>query len=183
LEPLFQFVRSSSHCAIRRSLIGYVLRLEYASGTSDYRRNLNTRGLRLNVSALGLRGRPGFLDLLHDGVAIPPGETVRLEYPAAVTIFSRSQVASTQSVKVVLDALIFANSQFAGPDMGQSFEVLADQLIAEQETRPRCFCCRNDPAKRETILAEVTLLAQPRAPVADGRPGTRVIAELARIAR
>lgn len=127
-----------------KGLIGYVLRLEYASGTSDYRRNLNTRGLRLNVSALGLRGRPGFLDLPHDGVAIPPGGMVRLEYPAVVTIFSRSQVASTQPVKVVLDALIFAVSQFVGPDMGQRFEVLANQLIAEQELAQRVSAARNE---------------------------------------
>ena len=39
-----------------KGLIGYVVRLAYASGGSDYRRNLQTRSLRLNVTALGSVG-------------------------------------------------------------------------------------------------------------------------------
>ena len=58
-------------------------------------------------------------------------------------------------MRVVLDALIFADSQFVGPDMGQSFEVLANELIAEQELAQRVSAARNDPAKRETILADL----------------------------
>jgi hypothetical protein len=75
-------------------------------------------------------------------------------------------------VRVVLDALIFPDGQFVGPDMGQSFEELTKQLIAEQELAQRVSAARNDPAKRETILAEVTGLAQPY------RPGPRPLYDL-----
>ena len=96
---------------------------------------------------------------------IPPGGTKTLEYPAP-RVTSQIPLPSTPpappvTVRVVLDALIFADSQFVGPDMGQNFEVLTTQLIAEQELAQRVSAARNDPAKRETILAEVTRLAQP----------------------
>jgi hypothetical protein len=57
-----------------------------------------------------LSGRRFFLDLLHGGVAIPPGATVPLEYPADPTlIVMPTGLASTPpgTVSVVLDALIF----------------------------------------------------------------------------
>ena len=111
-----------------KSLIGYVLRMEYASGQSGYGRTLNTRSLRLNVPALGLGGPAS--------AGIPPGGTLRLEYPTPpiVTSFPSSQ-ASTPPVRIraALDALIFSDGQFVGPDEGHNFEVLAKQLIAEQE--------------------------------------------------
>ena len=139
-----------------KSLIGYVLRMEYASGQSGYGRTLNTRSLRLNVPALGLGGPAS--------AGIPPGGTLRLEYPTPpiVTSFPSSQ-ASTPPVRIraALDALIFSDGQFVGPDVGHNFEVLEKRLIAEQELAQRVSAARNDPAKRETILAEVTGLAQP----------------------
>ena len=137
-----------------KGLIGYVLRLEYASGRSNYVRNLNTHSLRLNVPALGL-----------PAIGIPPGGTKTLEYfvsvpPGGVTS------APLVTVRVALDALIFPDGEFVGPDMGHNFEVLANQLIVEQELAQRVSAARNDSAKRATILAEVTGLAQPHR----GRP-------------
>jgi hypothetical protein len=64
-------------------------------------------------------------------------------------------------VRVVLDALIFSDGQVVGPDEGHNFEVLTKQLIVEQELAQLVSAARNDPAKRQAILAEVTGLAQP----------------------
>ena len=61
-----------------------------------------------------------------------------------------------------------------GPDTGQSFEVLANQLIAEQELAQRVSAARNDPAKRETILAELTGWAQP----CRGRPDGHQLSQM-----
>jgi len=132
-----------------KNLIGYVLRLEYASGGSNYVRNLNTHSLRLNVPALGL-----------PDIGIPPGGTKTLEYLVSVAPGGVTS-APPVIVRVALDALIFPDGQFVGPDMGNNFEVLANQLIVEQELAQRVSAARNDSAKRATILAEVTGLAQP----------------------
>ena len=142
-----------------RIIIGYVLHLGYASGGGQDRRNLKTRGLRLNnVPALGL-SRP--LD-----AGIPPGGT---ESPLSHSPGSAALVDTYPPpppfVKAVLDAVVFADGEFVGPDTGHNFEVLANQLIAEQELALRVSAARSDPTKRESAWAEVALIAHPQRPL------------------
>ena len=56
--------------------------------------------------------------------------------------------------------VVFANGEVVGPDSGEHFADLANQVIAEQELAERVSAARRDPAQREAIWAEVNRLIQ-----------------------
>ena len=62
--------------------------------------------------------------------------------------------------KVSLDLVVFANGEVVGPDSGNQFADMANQVIAEQELAERVSAARGDPAQREAIWAEVNRLIQ-----------------------
>jgi hypothetical protein len=120
-----------------KTIIGYVQCMEYASGGCQYRRNLKTRELRLNL------------------------KNQSIESPAPVIRAYGPNLTPPTFARVVLDVVVFADGQFVGPDQGHNFEGMANQLLAEQELAGLVSAARNDATKREAAWAEVTRLAQP----------------------
>jgi hypothetical protein len=82
-----------------------------------------------------------------------------IESPAPVRMAYGPYVTPPTFVRVVLDAVVFADGQFVGPDQGHNFEGMANQLLAEQELAGLVSAARNDATKREAAWAEVTRLA------------------------
>lgn len=70
-------------------------------------------------------------------------------------------------VRVILDAVLFADGQFVGPDTSHRFEAWANQLVAEQELAQLVAAARNDPSKRAAAWAEVNRISQ--SPLVAGR--------------
>ena len=82
--------------------------------------------------------------------AVPDGPAPIRVHPAVQKTLS----------KVSLDVVVFANGEVVGPDSGEHFADLANQVIAEQELAERVSVARSDPTKREAIWAEVNHLIQ-----------------------
>jgi hypothetical protein len=82
--------------------------------------------------------------------AVPDGPAPSRVHPA---------VSKTLN-KVSLDVVVFANGEVVGPDSGNHFADMANQVIAEQEFATRVSVARYDPTKREAIWAEVNRLIQ-----------------------
>jgi hypothetical protein len=128
-----------------RIIIGHVLHFEHEGGSS-YWRELKTRGLRLDMKNLS--------------AGIPPGgreSPLSADGPAPIRV--HPAVSKTFS-KVSLDVVVFANGEVVGPDSGNYFADMANQVIAEQEFAQRVSVARYDPTKREAIWAEVNRLIQ-----------------------
>jgi hypothetical protein len=85
-----------------RTIIGHVQCMEYASGGCQYRRDLNTRDLRLNMKNLSVERR------------------------APVIVAYGPNLTPPTFVRVVLDAVVFADGQVVGPDQGHNFEGMAN---------------------------------------------------------
>jgi hypothetical protein len=130
-----------------KTIIGHVLGLGYASGGAQYRRNLTTHGLRLNMKNLA--------------AGIPPGgtESPLSHSPTVVKAWGPTTLTPLTFARVVLDAVVFADGQFVGPDQGHNFEGMANQVIAEHELAGLVSAARNDATKREAAWAEVMRLA------------------------
>jgi hypothetical protein len=129
-----------------KTIIGHILRFEYENGrgTGQYI-NLKTCGIRLNVKNLA--------------VGLLPGCT---ESPRPGDVQTRdANLIPLTIIRIVLDAIVFADGQFVGPDRGHNFERMANQVIAEQALAERVDAARNDPAQREATWAEVARLIQP----------------------
>jgi hypothetical protein len=130
-----------------RIIIGHILHFEYPGGDS-YWRDLKTRGLRLHMKNLSAGIPPGGTESPLSAV---PGD------PAPIRV--RRAVQKTLS-KVSLDVVVFSNGEVVGPDSGNNFADMANQVIAEQELAKRVSAARRDPTKREAIWAEVIRLIQ-----------------------
>jgi hypothetical protein len=130
-----------------RTIIGHVLHFEHEGGSS-YWRDLKTRGLRLDLKNLSAGIPPGGRESPLS--AVPGG-------PPPIRV--RRGVPKTLS-KVSLDVVVFANGEVVGPDSGNNFADMANQVIAEQELAVRVSAARRDPTKREGIWAEINRLIQ-----------------------
>ena len=130
-----------------RTIIGHVLHFEYPEG-GGYWRDLKTRGLRLDMKNLSAGIPPGGTE--NPLSAVPGGPAPVRVHPAAPKALS----------KVSLDLVVFANGEVVGPDSGNQFADMANQVIAEQELAERVSAARSDPAQREAIWAEVNRLIQ-----------------------
>jgi hypothetical protein len=130
-----------------RTIIGHVLHFEKEGGNS-YWRDLKTRGLRLDMKNLSAGIPPGGRESPLS--AVPGG-------PRPIRV--RRGVPKTLS-KVSLDVVVFANGEVVGPDSGNHFADMANQVIAEQELAERVSAARRDPTKREAIWAEINRLIQ-----------------------
>lgn len=133
-----------------KTIIGRVLRCEYGNvrGAGHYI-NLTTRGIRLNMKNMA--------------AGLPPGGTQSpLSGDVRPRIASNSIPPQTITItRCILDAIVFADGQFVGPDEGHYFEPMANQVIAEQAVAERVAAGRNDPAQREAVWAEITHLVPP----------------------
>ena len=130
-----------------RTIIGHVLHFEYSEG-GGYWRDLKTRGLRLEMKNLSAGIPPGGTE--NPLSAVPGGPAPVRVHPAVPKALS----------KVSLDLVVFANGEVVGPDSGNQFADMANQVIAEQELAERVSAARSDPAQREAIWAEVNRLIQ-----------------------
>jgi hypothetical protein len=131
-----------------KTIIGHVLCLGYAAlGGCQYRRNLKTRELRLNMKNLAAGIPPSGLE----SPLSPPSSG-----PSSKRVMIRGVILDERTlVTVVLDAVVFADGQFVGPDSGNGFEEMSSRVIAEQELAALVSAARNDPTKREAAWAEV----------------------------
>jgi hypothetical protein len=142
-----------------KTIIGHVLCLEYAAlGGCQYRRNLKTRELRLNMKNLSAGIPPSGLD----SPLSPPSSSGR-EFPSPPRVMTQGVILDERTlVRVVLDGVVFADGHFVGPDQGHNFDDIANQIVAEQELAGLVSAARNDPTQREAAWVEVNRIFQNR---------------------
>jgi hypothetical protein len=112
-----------------------------------YMQILKTRGIRLKTGDY----KEG---VLPDATS-SPFSTQPDGMPALVRV-SHGENPDLDPVKVTrtrLEAVIFVDGHFVGPDSGHSFELMANRLNAEQELAGLVSAARNDPTKRDAWAA------------------------------
>lgn len=135
-----------------RTVIYVILKLDYAEGPSTYR-PVKVRFVR----------RPG-----DSPEGIPPGGFMSIPQIPAPTVVVYGDFLSNPLTRLPslpktptdasVDAIIFSDGEFVGPDSGGKFASLTEQFAAEQELATLVAAARNDPSKREAAWAEVDRL-------------------------
>jgi hypothetical protein len=142
-----------------RTIIGHVLCLGYASGGAQCRRDLNTRGLRLNRKNVSAGIPPGGTESPMSPLPNSPAH----KSPTTPIITNSPNLTPPTFTRVVLDSVVFADGQFVGPDSDHGFEAMSSWLIDEQELAALVSAARKDPAKRSAAWAEVNRIIPNRA--------------------
>lgn len=120
-----------------KTIIGHVIRKDYAGGGAFTSVNFSDRGTG----------------------GIPPGQFSTKRAVSRVVTAVNGVVQGVQRtqpfVAATLDAVVFADGEFVGPDTAHNFEQLSRRLAAEQEVAALVSAARNDPTKQTAAWAEL----------------------------
>jgi hypothetical protein len=129
-----------------RSIIGYVLRLEDESHRGVVHRMLGLRALRDGRSA-----------------GIPPGSSQ--PFAPQTDIRFPDQTDAGSFVSATLDAVLFSDGEFAGPDRSKAFDDIVATIAGEQHVANQLLSVQNSSGpEKDAVWSQILQMARGEAP-------------------